>query len=141
MSVDIYSEGSAKLFSAGVKLQTVATGLKKIIENINLNSSEKKAMTWAKSLLEQMAWHLEDYEKQKNFKMVVLATHLRPGFYHELFKLRIPFDNNYSKRAYQTLQTFGETGLEAREMTKFQNLFQQMSNSILGFLQRNIGYR
>ena len=33
MGVDIYSEGQARLFSTCVKLQTVATGLKKVIED------------------------------------------------------------------------------------------------------------
>ena len=137
----LYLEGWGKLFEAGVKLQDVARGLKKIIACEDLTLSEEKTMSWAGDLLGQIDWNSEHYNKEGSSGIVVLATQLRPSFYLRLHELRIPFDDEYFNRAHLTLKSLGKKGLNAEEIPKFQELFQKMANSISNYLQRDIGKR
>ena len=125
-----------ELLSASSRLQTVATGLKKLIDKELLENTERDELTRLGELFGQIDWDSEHHKRNEHPELSVIATQLRPTFYRKLTELKVPFDKDYSERVYQTLKSAGrKISLSPHELVQVQQVFQLMSYEILSGLQ------
>ena len=59
-------QDEAELFYASVRLQSVATGLKKIIDGQQIEEREAENFEWCENLLRQMDWNSEHYNEREH---------------------------------------------------------------------------
>ena len=126
----------AELLSAASRLQTVATGLKKIIGGELLEDRERDGLDSFGDLFGEIDWRSKHYKRHENPELSAMATRLRPIFYGKIIELKVPLDADYSERVYQTLKSAGrKVALSPPELVQVQQVFQLMSDKILSGLQ------
>ena len=106
----------SELFVSASKLQSAATGLRKLVDEQINSKDETENIKWAEEIVREMDWNSKDYKP--NPDLCVIATRLRPLFYKELLKLKIPVIPKFS---------------EARE--EFYKIFEFMAEDIQTALQ------
>jgi hypothetical protein len=127
----------AGLFVASSRLQSVADGLKKIIDGWQIELSETGNFDWVRDLTGQLDWNSDYYGRGEHLELFVMATRLRPIFYEALFKFRVPFGERFSEGVYETLKSYGRNVQLSREGLKQAcDVYQEMATSILTELQR-----
>lgn len=122
----------AELISISHKLDSVAEGLLKIINETSLNDEEKEDFEWVGNLVGQIDEKSKHYEKYP--ELSVLATELRPEFYEKPI-------GGYLNKVYTTLKSKGENiPLSKRELNQSYTDFLVISSKILraSFPQGNI---
>lgn len=92
--------------SISTKLQSIATGLQKIINHQPIKKDDKEKFEWGANLLGQIDWESKHYGKHP--ELSVIATELRPEFYDI-------FNTEYLERIYQTLKSQGKKVLLSKE--------------------------
>ncbi|MBU1129514.1 MAG: hypothetical protein KJ949_02700 [Nanoarchaeota archaeon] len=128
-----------KLFCASSKFQSISTGLGKIIEGQKINKEEKEIFEEVGNLFGQIDLDSKYYMKEHP-ELCVIATELRPEFYKTLLNLKIPFNQNFSERIYNTLKSYGKNmQLKREELNQMYKLFETMSTNIITKLQYAYG--
>lgn len=126
----------AEIPAACSRLQTVASGLQKLITGEKLEGGEEAELNRFADLFGEVDWRSEHYKRHEHPELSVMATRLRPLFYSKLIELEIPCDRAYSERIYQTLKSAGrKIAVSPQELPQVQKLFQSMSDEILSGLQ------
>jgi hypothetical protein len=122
----------AELFLASSRLQSVASGLKKIIDGKEVNDS--KNFCWAGDLTARMDFNSKYFQEKE--ELCVIATRLRPKFYEAILKFEIPFDSNFSDNLYETLNSgCNRIELKDNELRQAYQLYQGIASSILNDLR------
>jgi hypothetical protein len=136
MSLARNLQDDAERFSASVRLQSVASGLKRILDGQPIDEREAEDFEWGAHILGRMDWNSSHYRQKENTELCVMATRLRPIFYGALMKSRIPFDESFSEAIYTTLLSYGKKmPLGREELQQAQQLFQSMASTTLTELQ------
>ncbi|MBU3912881.1 MAG: hypothetical protein KKE50_02190 [Nanoarchaeota archaeon] len=129
-------EREAELSSASSQLQTVATGLQKLIDGKDLEDREREELNRFGNLFGQVDWMSGHYRRKEHPELCVIATRLRPVFYRACVKSTVPFDRDYSEKIYKTLKSAGrELALSPQELQQAQIVFHAMSEEISSSLQ------
>ena len=122
-----------ELFCASTRLQSVAIGLREIIEG--QENAERGNFEWGANMLGQMDWNSKHFLKRENPELCVIATELRPKFYETILKLGIPFNKSFSERIYETLRSCGKrVQLRTEELKQAYQMFQSMADDTLAEL-------
>ena len=136
MSLTGNLQDEAELFSASVRLQSVAIGLNKIIDGQQIEGREQENFEWAGNLVGQMDWNSKHYHQREHPELCVMATRLRPRFYDALLRLRIPFDAKFSEGLYDTLKSYGKkVQLGTEKLRQAHQVVQSMATDTLTELQ------
>jgi hypothetical protein len=134
MSLIVNMQEDAELFESSVRLQDVATGLKKIIEGQQIE--ETRSFDWVRDFTRQIDFDSEHYHENKAPEVCVRATRLRPFFFGALSKLRLPWNPKLLERVYDTLNSYGKKVLLFRdELEQARQIYQTMATDILTKLQ------
>lgn len=136
LSLAINLQDKAELFSASVRLQSVATGLQRIIDRQQMEERATENFKWMGNLVGQMDWDSQHYHQREHPELCLIATKLRPRFYEALLRFRIPFDAKFSEGIYETLKSYGgKVQLEVEELRQAHQIFESMATDILTELQ------
>ena len=130
---------TSELIIASSKLQTVATGLQKIVDGNKLSDYELEAFNWAGDLYGRLDWHSTLHRNNEHGELESLASELRDIFYKNLLQFAILLDNDYSERTYQTLKSPKDCKLSNEESLQIKTLFEAMHDYALGTLQAGHG--
>ena len=121
----------AEIISINHKLNSVAEGLLKLIEEKPLEKKDRENLKWAGKLIGEINWDSEYYGKHQESSTI--ATTLRTEF--------IDYSVEDLTKFYKTFISKGtETKLSKRELNQFYIKFTLMSSKILrkSFRQPNI---
>jgi hypothetical protein len=125
-----------EFFSSSIKLQAVATGLKKLLDGNPLDPFEIKGFDYMGDLFGELDWESRHYKKEEHPELSAIATELRPFFYKAILVKKINFVPGYSRRIYQNLKSAGEEkSLSYEEIFQVQGIFQFMADNALRELQ------
>ncbi len=121
-----------ELLVVSSRLQSVATGLKKIINKRQVDKIEEENFDWVRNLTGQMDWNSEHYHKKEHPELCVIATELRPLFYKALLKSRIKFNPKFSEGIYEILKSYGRKVLLSQDsLEQTYQIYQTMATDIL----------
>lgn len=119
-------------FCVSSRLALLSANLEKIANGKELDEKAKRNMHEMGQMFERIDWHSKGYEKS-TFDCV-LATSIRPFFYHALIKLEIPDSEQKSlfDRFYKMLNSCGgKNELSEEEFKKSKDTVDFMSRDLL----------
>lgn len=125
--IDLLDE--ATLFAVSVRLQSVASDLKKIIDG---QEAEIKHFEWTGSLVSQMDWNSKYHNR--NPELCVIATKLRSQFYSTLSRYGISSRDQFSDRLYEILKSPTDIQPEDKNLELAYNIIRSMATKILNEL-------
>ena len=126
---------SSELFDVSLRLQSVANGLGRMIDGLNIQGHGDENFGWGAYLLGQMDTSSEHYARREHLGMLVLETSLKPYFYKALQNARVEFNSELSKKVYETLQFPDRNSLNMEELQKVKQIFELMGRYVLNELQ------
>lgn len=136
--MDLDLQDRAELFSASVKLQDVATGLKQLIEGQPTKKTEN--VDWVRKLIGRIYRGSEQYQRGEHPEMENIAANLRPLFYRTLLQLEITFDPVLFERVYEQFDSPGTAAhLPKEALEQAYRLYQRMATGLLTELNRGRG--
>lgn len=134
MSVTLQDD--AELFMASARFQSVASGLKKIIDGQKIEGTEAEHLSWTGDLTGRMDWISQ--QGSEHPELSVLATRLRPTYYSALLRVGVPYSDTFSQRLHETLQSGGrDNHLNTEELARAHLVYQEMATCILSYLQNS----
>jgi hypothetical protein len=128
-------QNRARLFDVSSRLQSVATGMRKMAFRQSFNLAETINFPWVGDLIGQLDWNSDHYNKEHP-ELTITATSLRPKFYSAIKNLKIRFDARFSECLYQALKSYGEINfLRDKELRQAYELIQTLATGTLDELQ------
>ena len=128
----------AELFATDVRLQSVSSILKNLLEGKVLVTQEKELLRWAGKLVGEVDWDSSAYKSRKEKKGVyflLITNKIRPIFYQTFLDMRVPLNRDFLDRLYETLCSSGDRmQLNPEELRIAQQLTHFISHKIFSRL-------
>jgi len=130
----------AELFNVGVKLQTTANALEKLVQGEKIGGGDKEVLEYIGDLVGGVDWDSPYYNVRNKTVYACIATIMRSYFFRILNEEKINSTREFWENLYQTLRTGGdEMHLNREQLVDTQRLIQGVSKRTLSYLNRNSG--
>jgi len=127
----------AELFATDVRLQSVSSILKNLLEGKFLVTQEKELLRWAGDLVGEVDWNSSAYNLRKGKREVhflLTTSKIRPMFYQAFLDMKFPPSRDFLDRLYETLQSSGDRmQLNRGELKIAQQLTQRISDRVQSY--------